>query len=272
MNKKQKNNYYLVVHGRKPGLYRQWFGEEGAADQVQGIPEALFKGFATLQEARAWLNEMDEVDDLLAEIDMLLGPTANHFTDPQTEALQPIDYQTALNTSKVVIFTDGGCDPNPGPGGYGAVLLFKDTQGIIHRRELSGGFRLTTNNRMELQACIEGLRALKRASPVTLYSDSKYVVDAMTLGWAQRWQINGWYRQKDNKTENIDLWAQLLELCKTHTVEFCWVKGHAGIPENERCDQLSTQSIKQPNLPPDTAYEEGKTQIPTLQLEFMPKE
>jgi ribonuclease HI len=151
-----------------------------------------------------------------------------------------------MDEPKIVsIYTDGGCDPNPGKGGYGVVLLFAK-----HRKELSGGFRLTTNNRMELYAAIAGLQALKETSRVTLTSDSEYLVNAMTRGWIQRWERKGW-----KKVKNPDLWKILLDLCSQHQVTFNWIKGHAGHPENERCDQLAMQALLAPDLPADEAYE-----------------
>ena len=150
----------------------------------------------------------------------------------------------------VVIYTDGGCDPNPGRGGYAAVLLYGKA-----RKEVSGGFLRTTNNRMEILAAIKGLEMLKEPCKVTLHSDSQYLVDAMAKGWAFRWQRNNWYRTRKERALNIDLWQQLLPLCRTHEVRFVWVRGHAGNPENERCDQLSTAALQQDNLPADEGYE-----------------
>ena len=150
---------------------------------------------------------------------------------------------------QVVIYTDGACSGNPGPGGYGAVLLYNG-----HRKELSGGFRRTTNNRMELLAVIEALRALKGRCAVRLYSDSQYIINAIKLGWAERWRDKGWMRNKKEKAINPDLWEQLLELCKQHQVEFVWVRGHAGNIENERCDELAVAAARQPNLPVDEGY------------------
>lgn len=154
------------------------------------------------------------------------------------------------NLKEVSIYTDGACIGNPGPGGYGVVLLYGN-----HRKELSGGFRLTTNNRMEMMAAIVGLRSLKTSCAVTLYSDSQYLVEAIEKGWALRWQANNWWRNKKEKAANADLWQQLLDLCSQHQVTFKWVKGHAGNPENERCDQLAVQAASQEGLPPDTGYE-----------------
>lgn len=135
---------------------------------------------------------------------------------------------------RVEIFTDGACSGNPGPGGYGVVLKYGTA-----RKELSGGEAETTNNRMELMAAIVGLEALKEKCAVTLHSDSKYLIDAINLGWAVKWRENGWMRTKKDKALNSDLWERLLGLVELHEVELVWVKGHAGNPENERCDELA---------------------------------
>ena len=150
----------------------------------------------------------------------------------------------------VTIYTDGACTGNPGPGGYGTVLLYEERRG-----ELSGGYRRTTNNRMELMGPIMGLEALQESCRVTLYSDSKYVVDSMTKGWARRWRANDWMRNKREKAVNPDLWARLLDLCQEHQVEFRWVRGHAGNAENERCDQLAVEAAHGKGLPADLGYE-----------------
>lgn len=156
------------------------------------------------------------------------------------------------NLKHVVIYTDGACSGNPGPGGYGVVLLYNG-----HRKELSGGFRRTTNNRMELLGAIEGLRALKDNCSVKLHTDSQYVVNAIEKGWAAKWRANGWMRNKKEKAVNPDLWEQLLALCQQHKVEFVWVRGHSGNRENERCDQLAVAAAQQPNLPADEVYEQS---------------
>lgn len=141
---------------------------------------------------------------------------------------------------QITLYTDGACIGNPGPGGYAAVLLYG-----THRRELSGGVRLTTNNRMEILAAIVGLEVLKQRCVVTMYSDSQYLVDAMTLGWAVRWQADGWRRdRKKRRVVNADLWARLLDLCVQHEVRFVWIKGHAGNRENERCDRLALRAAE----------------------------
>lgn len=152
--------------------------------------------------------------------------------------------------SQVVIYTDGACRGNPGPGGYGVVLLHGD-----HRKELSGGFRLTTNNRMELMAAIVGLETLKSRCEVTLYSDSQYMVDGMQKGWAKQWRSKGWRRSNKEVAMNADLWEKLLNLSDYHKVDFEWVQSHAGNQENERCDELAVAASKGEDQPPDTVYE-----------------
>ena len=150
----------------------------------------------------------------------------------------------------VVIYTDGGCDPNPGcSGGYGVVLAYDGKQ-----KEISGGFCSTTNNRMEIYAAIKGLEALKTACKVTLYSDSKYLVNAMTKDWVKRWKKNDWWRNKQERAVNIDLWERLLSLCKIHDVKFKWVKGHDGNHLNEKCDYLSAAELRRKDLPVDEGY------------------
>ena len=150
---------------------------------------------------------------------------------------------------QIIIYTDGACTGNPGAGGYAAVII--DGQ---QRKEISGGFRLTTNNRMEMMAAIAALQELETKSCVTLHSDSKYIVDAVTKGWAKRWQANNWKRNRKEKAKNPDLWQNLLDLCLQHQVDFVWVKGHAGIPENERCDRLAVAAAHRSGLPDDLGY------------------
>lgn len=134
----------------------------------------------------------------------------------------------------IELYTDGACRGNPGRGGYGAILVYGK-----YEKEISGGEKETTNNRMELMAAIAGLEALREPCAVTLYSDSKYLVDAFTLGWVESWRTAGWRRGRD-ELKNPDLWIRLYELTSVHTVEFVWVKGHNGHKYNERCDALAT--------------------------------
>lgn len=150
----------------------------------------------------------------------------------------------------VILYTDGACSGNPGPGGYGTIL-----KAGSNRKELSGGFRKTTNNRMELLAVIEGLKALKRSCTVELYSDSKYVVDAINQGWAKRWKANNWKRNKKDKALNVDLWKELLPLLDQHAITVNWVKGHSTDKENQRADKLAVEASRKPNLPVDQGFE-----------------
>ncbi|MFA7637660.1 MAG: ribonuclease HI [Monoglobales bacterium] len=148
---------------------------------------------------------------------------------------------------KVEIYTDGACSGNPGPGGFGVILKYKD---II--KEISAGYASTTNNRMELLAVITGLEALKMPCEVTIYSDSKYVVDAIEKGWVYSWQHKGWKRSDGKKALNVDLWQRLLPLLEKNDVTFVWLKGHAGHEYNERCDQLAVAASQSDNLLTDT--------------------
>jgi len=246
-SEKKKKKFYAVARGRKTGIFSSWFGPGNAEAQIKGFEGARFKGFFTIEEARQWLEQMETT-----------GPSGRAASRKSGGAEKtPAPAETgAVKDGEVVVYTDGGCSCNPGPGGYGAVILTGKT-----RKELSGGFRLTTNNRMELMACIQGLRALKAGAGVTLYSDSRYVVNGITKGWAKKWRSNGWMRTKTEAAENYDLWEQLLELCDSRSVAFIWVKGHAGNEENERCDHLATGWASKKNLPRDAAYESGKTKI-----------
>ena len=162
-----------------------------------------------------------------------------------------------------VIYTDGACSTNPGPGGYG-VILVADGQ----RRELSGGFRKTTNNRMELFSVITALRALPAPGcKVTIFSDAQYVVRMYSGGYAQRWRKDGWTRNKGKEPAlNPDLWGDLLDLCGQHEVEFIWVRGHAEHPENTRCDELAVAARQVANLPVDEGYEKPAPSKPAAQL------
>ena len=143
----------------------------------------------------------------------------------------------------VTIYTDGAARGNPdGPGGYGAVLQFVDSKGVLHERELSAGYKKTTNNRMELMAAIVGLEALVRSCRVELFSDSKYLTDAFNQHWIDGWLKKGWKRGKNEPVKNVDLWKRLLKAKEPHKVTFIWVKGHDGHEMNERCDYLATSA------------------------------
>ncbi len=142
---------------------------------------------------------------------------------------------------KVTLYTDGAARGNPeGPGGYGAVLQYVDTKGNLHEREYSMGYKKTTNNRMELMAVIVGLEALTKPCEVTVVSDSKYVTDAFNSNWVDSWLKNNWRTSGKKPVKNVELWQRLLKAKEPHQVNFVWVKGHDGHPENERCDKLAT--------------------------------
>ena len=158
--------------------------------------------------------------------------------------------------TKVTIYTDGAARGNPdGPGGYGAVLQFIDSKGVLHEMELSAGYKKTTNNRMELMAAIAGLEALTRPCEVDLHSDSKYLVDAFNQHWIDSWLKKGWKRGKNEPVKNIDLWKRLLKAMEQHKVNFIWVKGHAGQEINERCDKLATGAADGEDLLDDVITE-----------------
>jgi ribonuclease HI len=229
----KRKRFYAVKVGRKPGIYTEWFGKNGAEAQVKGYPKAVFKGFPTREDAERFL--MDDIK-------------SNSIKKPKSTKKQIL----GSYPHSTIIYTDGGCINNPGPGGYGVVIIKGKS-----REELSAGYRLTTNNRMELMACIVGLQSLKVPSSVAVYSDSKYVVDGISKGWAKKWQSNNWMRPNKQRAENADLWKQLLALCEKHKVKFVWVKGHAGNIENERCDQLANEASSQKGLLNDKRYEES---------------
>lgn len=151
---------------------------------------------------------------------------------------------------QVKIYTDGAARGNPdGPGGYGTVLEYIDTKGVLHTKELSQGYVRTTNNRMELMAVIAGLEALNRPCEVEVYSDSQYVVNAFNQHWVDGWIKKGWKRGKNEPVKNPDLWKRLLAAKEKHEVSFHWVKGHDGHPQNERCDLLATSAADGDTLP-----------------------
>lgn len=151
---------------------------------------------------------------------------------------------------QVTIYTDGACKGNPGPGAYGVVLLFGE-----HRREVSAGYRLTTNNRMELLAAITALNLLQQPCKVELHSDSKYLVQAINDRWIDGWQKKGWVNSKKEPVKNKDLWLQLLDAIGSHDITWKWVKGHAGNAENERCDELANEAVIADGLLEDEGFE-----------------
>ena len=225
---RQKARYYAVRAGRELGIYQTW---PACQEQITGFPGAVFKGFRTLGEAQDFLGDGEAQPKRSAEED--------------GEQLPDV----GVDSGRVVIYTDGACSGNPGPGGYGVVIKCRGD-----RRELSAGFAQTTNNRMELRACLAALEALTRRCDVTLYTDSRYVADAMTKGWVFGWRNKGW-RRKEGPLANADLWKRLLDLCARHDVTFEWVLGHAGNRENERCDELAVEAASGKSLPVDEGFE-----------------
>lgn len=235
--------HYVVAKGRKPGIYTTWFGSEGAEEQVRGFAGALYKGFASVTEARRWLE----------------NPVSGAGTSGKANSFKV--FAACPSPGEMAIYTDGGCRGNPGPGGYGVVIVAGGK-----RIEFAEGFRRTTNNRMEMMACIAALKSLKTPADITLYSDSRYVVNGINKGWARKWRTNHWMRTKSEAAENSDLWAQLLDLLDSHRVRFIWVHGHAGHPENERCDELATAAAEDVNPKEDHAYVQGRTKISDLSI------
>ena len=243
-----KKKFYVVIKGRKPGIYREWFGQDGAQAQISGFQGAVYKGFPTLSDAEQWFQSGGKPRLEHAPIKpAIIEPS------PQKPS-QAVKDRSQLR--QVEIYTDGACIKNPGRGGYGVVVLDGE-----NRKELSGGFRHTTNNRMEIMAAIAGLQGLDVRCDVTVYSDSKYLVDAITLGWVERWRAHNWQRSPSAAAVNPDLWEILLRLCAWHKVKFVWLRGHAGDTENERCDRLAVLAAQEENLPPDVQYEEAGREL-----------
>lgn len=223
--------YYAIAAGRKPGIYDNW---PTAQAQVLGFPGAKYKGFPSRAAAEAWLKNP------------LYSPAAAKTIGPA----RPASTGTSPRTGEVTIYTDGGARYNPGPGGYGIIQIYNG-----ERQERSGGYQLTTNNRMELMGCIVALRELEpRDKPVILYSDSSYVVNGIVKGWAKNWRKRNWIKADKKPAVNSDLWAELLDLVAALDITFKWVKGHAGNPMNERCDELAVAAARQDDLPEDLGY------------------
>ena len=223
--------YYAVAAGRVPGVYSEW---PEAERQVKGFAGAKFKGFGSRAEAEAWLE----------------APVHTKKERNGAKATATEKKKLPVDPGAVVVFTDGGCINNPGPGGYGVVI-----EDGLSEREYSGGYSLTTNNRMELMACIVALQKLEGSGQaVVVHSDSSYVVNGMEKGWARSWRARGWRRPDGHPALNADLWAELLRLAESMPVRFVWVKGHAGNSRNERCDVLANTAARSRNLPPDRGY------------------
>lgn len=226
--------FYAIAVGRNPGIYDNW---PAAHREVIGFTGARYKGFLTRQEAEAWIK----------------NPAPARFTHACKHDATSSAPNSPPKADEVTIYSDGGALRNPGPGGYGIVQIYNGT-----RKEMSGGYNLTTNNRMELMGCIVALRNLEqKGKPVTLYTDSSYVVNGISKGWALKWRKNGWIKSDNTPAINPDLWGELLNLIEGLNITFKWVKGHAGNQFNERCDQLATAFAMKTGLPTDTGYKKG---------------
>lgn len=245
-----RKRFYVVIHGRQPGIYQEWSGEEGAAEQVEGVDEAIFKGFETIEEAVEWIRGFDR------ETLLRLAPDLLDLVDRRSSGQQAKSPEDWLRAGSVVIYTHGAVIAHPDLGGYGVVLCFGN-----HRKELSGGLSRTSDRRMELIACIEGLRTLRFTCWVVLYSDSSYVVHGLTRGWAERWQAEGWKLGDNQEVMNADLWRRLVTLCHIHHVRFRSVGGLASHHDYSRCTELATAAAKHPNLPADLSREDGMPDI-----------
>lgn len=228
--------YYAVATGRVPGIYTNW---PDAESQVTGFEGAMFKSFKTREEAEAWCKT----------------PTYETVVRKRCKSTEPAPPPPAPPQKTVgkvlLVFSDGGAIGNPGPGGFGVVIV----DGKKHT-ELQGGYGHTTNNRMELMGCIKALEHIGPTKrPVILTTDSSYVVNGITKGWAEGWRAKGWIKSDGKPAVNTDLWAKLLDLCAPLSIRFQWVKGHAGHPENERCDALATATARSgKNLDLDVGY------------------
>ena len=240
----QKKKYYAVAVGRIPGIYTRWYGKNGAEQMVRGFAGAVYKGFPTIEAAQQFLEIQAGQKQTAPK-----GPAKN--SAQQDKAPARSGPPAPRKPGQIVMYTDGGALENPGPGGYGVVI---DDGGKYE--ELSRGYRRTTNNRMELMACIVGLSRFKESRSIVLYSDSQYVINGITKGWARNWRIKGWKKSNGQAVLNPDLWEQLLALSERHDVDFRWIRGHTGIPGNERCDQLVKEAASGKHLSIDAVYEQ----------------
>ena len=226
-----KKKFYAVAVGRKAGIFTDWTAAE---KQVKGFPGARYKSFLIKADAEKWLQD----------------PVYSK-KKPSPDRAAKKDVDPDKNGADIAIYTDGGCSNNPGPGGYGAVIVAAGRQ-----VEVSGGYRLTTNNRMEMMAAIVALRRFETsAESIQLYSDSSYLVNGIKKGWVVKWQRNGWKKSDGGDVLNIDLWQELIRLTAKGNVNFQWVKGHAGNALNERCDRLAVSFARKEGLPVDYEYE-----------------
>lgn len=215
---------------------------------IETLPESLLSDVLEyIQSLKPQVNSSSAKSLSIKSLSLDSASKPKLTIKPKSSA--PAFSSTTAPGETIIIYTDGACTGNPGAGGYGALIICGD-----RREELSGGYKLTTNNRMEMMGAIAALESLKSNSRVKLHSDSKYIVDAVSKGWAKKWQAKGWRRNAKEMAKNPDLWQELLDLCKIHDVEFIWVRGHSGIPENERCDRLAVDAAHGQNLQTDKGY------------------
>lgn len=239
-----KKKFYAVAAGRSCGIYTDWATTEKL---VKGFAGAKYKSFPSRVEAEAWLD-----DPVYQKKQGSAGSKSKGPSAPSAKIDDP---------NAIIVYTDGGAINNPGPGGYGIVI---EQDGCF--QELSGGFRLTTNNRMEMMAAIVALKQIRdtlqgSSKKIYLYSDSSYLVNGITKGWARKWRSRGWRKSDGESAINIDLWKALLELTDELEVSFNWVKGHAGNELNERCDRLAVSAARGTDMASDTEYEKTVQEV-----------
>ncbi len=229
-----KQKFYAIARGYETGIYTSW---PEAKNLIDGYKGAMYKSFYSREEAEAWLENPG-------------------YSPKGKKPIGGVSQSPKIFSKKdgIIIFSDGGSINNPGPGGYGAIII-KNGEEI----ELSRGYSLTTNNRMELMGVIAALESIKGSKEkVRVYTDSRYVVDAMTKGWIKNWQRNGWLKSDKTPVLNRDLWEKLVKLTAEFDIEFNWVKGHAGNHYNERCDSLAVSSAKSGKYIVDEAFERSR--------------
>ena len=215
-----------------------------------------------IQEKKVWsvdIEEQPKAMDIVSRFFQVVEDKRPDETPASTSRLnaEPIEAISGTEIASVLrpgikglkIWTDGGCVRNPGPGGYGVVFEYQG-----QKWEKAGGFQLTTNNRMEILGALVALEIIPEKCEAIIYSDSRYLVDSITKGWAKRWRSKSWNKKDNKKVPNADLWERMLQLCAQHKVEFRWIKGHNSSVENERCDQLAESAARKPNLPVDEGY------------------
>ena len=220
-----KQKFYVVWEGVTPGVYTSW---TDCQLQIKGYEGAKYKSFDTREEAERALATSPYA---------YIGKNAKKKSEKVSSETLPA---CVIDNSLAV---DAACSGNPGPGGWGAILRFRTAQ-KVYEKELSGGEANTTNNRMEMTALLEALRQLKEPCAIDLYSDSKYVIDSLQKGWARGWRARGWKKADKSPALNPDLWAPLLAESEKHEITYHWLKGHAGHPENERCDRMAVEQSK----------------------------